>query len=363
MHINLDTPILEGTLEEKKLLSAWKIRQKELQGAVQSVLKPAEYMANLTKQLQDLPRLSIDEKKSIFTDLESLLTDIDNARDFHTIGAWSILVAHLHPTYPMSIRALASWCLGTAIKNAYDYQLWVLEPVELTIQTFSSKLDFLTIEIKPTALDLLLDMINSPSVGVETLEFHKRALYAISSATRGNVDVQEQILLSNTSFLNRLHDLCLETYNRSVIAAPDLVRKVFSLAADMTEEYHFILTELENHTVLDELHLMGKAFVENDEKWMSLATNALRQSMVRINGSEDITAQKAVARTLLTFVNNYLMIKNIQKEGTMTFKGLAGLEERSWINELKLLTPHAISAGLGLEDEIVKSLLELLDKA
>lgn len=353
---------MEGTIEEEKLLTAWKIRQKELQTAVQSVLKPAEYMANLTKQLQDLPRLSVEKKIPIFTDLESLLTDIDNARDFHTIGAWSILIAHLHHTYPTQIRALAAWCLGTAIKNAYDYQLWVLEPVKLVIQTISLTNDILIVEISPTALDLLLEMIYTPTVGVETLDLHKRALYAISSATRGNVDVQDQILRTNTSFVHRLHDLCTETYNQSVIAAPDLVRKVFSLASDMTEEYHFILTELTNHKVLDELKLMGKEFIKDEGKWMNLAVNVLRQSMVRINGSDDVTTHKAVARTLLTFVNNILLIKSVQKEVTVTEGSAVVIGDKPWMNELKLLIPHAISAGLGLEEEIVKSLLESLDK-
>jgi hypothetical protein len=64
--------------------------------------------------------------------LEGLLCDIDNARDFHTIGGWPALAACLSSAYPVDTQALAAWAIGSAVKNSYDYQLWVIEPLNFT---------------------------------------------------------------------------------------------------------------------------------------------------------------------------------------------------------------------------------------
>mmetsp|Transcript_32383 Transcript_32383/g.54140 ORF Transcript_32383/g.54140 Transcript_32383/m.54140 type:complete len:385 (+) Transcript_32383:118-1272(+) len=187
LRIDLDQPILEGTVEASALFDAWTLRQQELREAMKNVLQPAELMANITRQLNATiltssssattsgdpeqllsGSLSVEEKVYLLKQLESLLDDVDNARDFHTIGAWPTLISFLSSHRPgtnpnplpaaevvdertattttgttgtttgtttaqvqvpndASIRSAAAWAVGTAVKNNYDYQLWTLE--------------------------------------------------------------------------------------------------------------------------------------------------------------------------------------------------------------------------------------------
>jgi len=79
-------------------------------------------------------------------ELEDLLSDIDNAKDFHTIGGWPTLASLLLPaetlTSPQSssnmsssskidLQTVAAWAVGSAVKNSYDYQLWTIDSLLL----------------------------------------------------------------------------------------------------------------------------------------------------------------------------------------------------------------------------------------
>jgi hypothetical protein len=77
--------------------------------------------------------ISDDDKIYVLKQLESLLDDVDNARDYHTIGLWPTLLSHLTSHYSKSIRCHTAWAIGTAVKNTYDYQLWTLERIEVMI--------------------------------------------------------------------------------------------------------------------------------------------------------------------------------------------------------------------------------------
>ena len=72
------------------------------------------------------------EKQAALRELEGLLCDIDNARDFHTIGGWPVLASLLAPSEgrDSETQALAAWAIGSAVKNSYDYQLWSVEPLD-----------------------------------------------------------------------------------------------------------------------------------------------------------------------------------------------------------------------------------------
>ena len=50
----------------------------------------------------------------ILQELEGLLADIDNARDFHTIGGWPILLRMLDSRHHITIQTNAAWAIGTA---------------------------------------------------------------------------------------------------------------------------------------------------------------------------------------------------------------------------------------------------------
>lgn len=64
---------------------AWTKRQEELKIAMASVVKPAEFMAEIAVKLRENNQ-SISESVESLKELESLLSDIDNSRDFYTIG-------------------------------------------------------------------------------------------------------------------------------------------------------------------------------------------------------------------------------------------------------------------------------------
>lgn len=85
---------MEGTSRAESLLESWNQRQQELKEAMAEMVKPVEHMANITAQLQS-PDISHHEMEMLLVELESNLGDIDNARDFHTIGGWSVLSSFL----------------------------------------------------------------------------------------------------------------------------------------------------------------------------------------------------------------------------------------------------------------------------
>jgi nucleotide exchange factor SIL1 len=85
-------------------------------------------------------------------DLEYLLSDVDIARDFHTLGGWPGLVALLEPTRDVhgggmkadvvvdvldedmeilidEVRSLAAMTIGTAVGNIGEFRHWALEDV------------------------------------------------------------------------------------------------------------------------------------------------------------------------------------------------------------------------------------------
>lgn len=288
--VDLDIAILEDSPEAEKLQKAWLFRQAELKEAMKSLMDPPEHMSNLTAQLIDTS-LGTDDKVQILTDLESLLEDIDNAKDFYTIGLWPSLASMLQPHHDIRIRTQAAWAIGTAVKNSYDYQLWVLDTVSTTLNGIPLKalglipelkhvpeatLDPLLAEngltVNSTVLELLLNCLSgdvpsssSPSSAEELEHFNnlsKRALYALASALRGNIDVQNTLHLarpahhvtsnedggidgtSNTGvwLFDRLQYLAQQSPSD---VFPDTVRKVWSLSTDLLQERTFIRAELE----------------------------------------------------------------------------------------------------------------------
>jgi hypothetical protein len=260
--LDLDRPVQAGTPEAAHLFEAWRVRQAELKEAMKTILQPAEHMANLTRTLNGTaPRaveavdvsgglaaadparpLDAEEQVYILRQLESLLDDVDNARDFHTIGAWPTLLSFLRPAHPASVRAAAAWAVGTAVKNTYDYQLWVLEQLPAAAVAEGSD------AVAPstvTAVEQLVHLLATPA-GEEDFEVQKRALYALSAAMRGNVDVQAAILrvtsTDETTVLYLQHLLHFTELGNALPA--EVQRKVWASAADLLEERAFIRKEL-----------------------------------------------------------------------------------------------------------------------
>lgn len=228
-NISLTDDYAEGSENANKLFDAWNIRQQELKEAMQSLLKPAEYMANITEYLQK-PSVSVETKAQLLVDLESLLSDIDNARDFHTLGAWPILVSFLYPNYPLPLISRAAWAIGSAIKHDNDYQKWVLESV--TLLSPDGK------QFQTNAMQLLFTALISfkdhNATNPEVIEYQKFVIYAISSALRNNPLLQN-VLTKQSSVRNLLIDsfysLLKDDQTHSSVK-----RKVFTLIADILME-------------------------------------------------------------------------------------------------------------------------------
>lgn len=256
--LDLSKHVVDGTEAAEKLLLAWRQRQAELKKAMESQLKPAEFMKQLFTTLSGDAQTSKDEKLKALKELESLVEDVDNARDMHTIGGWPILVSLLHESQPSEVRTMSAWVLGTAVKNNYDYQLWFLDPVKVAIHQQ---------EVSTTALDMLADVLSFESKVSLSLPagspqhsqsqtLLKRAMYALSAAARGNMEVQAMLLSMEEMNDEVSSHPATDDYNGgffldavyNIAAAngtvPDLMRKVWSFFADVLEERNYIREEL-----------------------------------------------------------------------------------------------------------------------
>ncbi|CAM9095689.1 unnamed protein product [Phaeothamnion confervicola] len=116
------------------------------------------------------PPQSHKERLEALESLEDLLSDVDMARDFHTLGGWDELVAHLAADTPNDARTMAAWAVGTAIKNMPEFQLWALEPAAAAGGR--------------TALELLIDSLSSAAAAAEA-EAAAAALAANTATANG----------------------------------------------------------------------------------------------------------------------------------------------------------------------------------
>eukprot|EP00984_Skeletonema_dohrnii_P030190 scaffold21476_cov88-Skeletonema_dohrnii-CCMP3373.AAC.1 len=166
-------------------------------------------------------------------DLEFQLSDVDMARDFHTLGGWPYLIALLDDTLHGGhddddndeiqalvdeIRALAATTIGTAVSNLGEFRHWALEDVSSTVNEMRMNTNSDKNE-KMTALSLLtrvfqdeLDQrteamaggtmaVEGPSHTVAMAKsratFKLRAIYGLGSLLRGNPTAQQQFILNN----------------------------------------------------------------------------------------------------------------------------------------------------------------------
>lgn len=109
-----------------KLDVLWKVRQQELREAYDATLKVNEQLDERINILKDADASEASLVVAL-TDLEDLLSDIDMARDFHTLGGFPTLTSMLLKSRPERVREIAAWTIGTAVKNEPEHQLWVLE--------------------------------------------------------------------------------------------------------------------------------------------------------------------------------------------------------------------------------------------
>ena len=252
--VDIDGHFEAGSQRANRLVEAWNQRQQELKDALAGVLKPVEYMQDIVNILRNT---SLDNPAVIenLVVLESLLADVDNARDFHTIGGWNVMNNIFQtPAAPTAVKAAIALCVGTAVKNNYDYQMWVLEvPSPLENRTDQSESGIPLIQAM--ADSLRREALDGTSSSVpdwtrtERLGLVNNLLYGVFAACRGNIDVQEAIQTSAASFLPSLTQLVQAVIAPSVGLPPDgqtdslrtaVLRKVWAFVSDMLEEWLYI---------------------------------------------------------------------------------------------------------------------------
>ena len=304
-------------------------------------MKPVEVMAGLLQHLK-LENSTNDQIIYSLEELESLLTDIDNARDFHTIGGWPILAKYLQSEYPIQQRMKSSWAIGTAIKNSYEYQLWTLETLNNTNTN------------NITIIELLINQLETNSEDIHYDELNSRVMYAISSASRGNIEVQDK-LIESTNFLSKLQSF-IQLNNISM----NLKRKFWSFISDILTERYYIHTDikesLENNPnallQLQNLILFGDYFCQNE--WFQLTINSF-QSLLLIQSIDTLdlppTPEHGVFRATLESL--LLSLSEITKQSleTIDINGLQIIK-----NELIILSELKSDSN----DQIKQNSIELL---
>ena len=290
--VNLDQDFVAGTIEAEELQTAWLQRQKELKEMMEKQLKAADHMKTLANYMLN-SSTSNEDLEFYLGELEQLVSDIDNARDFHSIGGWPALTSLLPGVTqrPVSVQSKAVHCIGTAIKNDYDFQLWVLEGAGGQADG-STVLDILLFALRDVNIRAISGEANDDNkLEIDTLQ--RRILYAIAAAARGNMDVQSQLTpeieieSSRPSFLKLLMS-CIETPELSV----GVKRKCWHIVADLLDEMVYIRHDIAqeykamqmNHDgnaddlriesileVLGSLRPLGMNFVSPDYEWLLLA--------------------------------------------------------------------------------------------
>lgn len=234
LHLDLSKPVVEGSAEAVHLVDKWNERQRELRELMNSMLKAAEHMAGQLNQLRGhyngTATISAADLTSVLGDLESLVSDIDNAKDFYTIGGWKIIVSLLASgTLDVPNQALTILLIGTAIKNNRDYQTWVVEEISLGFalpdgRTTVRCMELLVANLNDTYLHNKFDR--------EYQELFRRTLYAVSAAARGNPVVQSYLYQSPFSGLALR---MISSYSDLIIDI-ELDRKIWTFLSDLFDD-------------------------------------------------------------------------------------------------------------------------------
>jgi len=217
---------------KQRMIEIWKLRQERLVQLQESVINFPEVLkmriASIEKYLEDpltqLISINLDESfdgdgdgdadthiVSVLKDLEYQLSDIDMARDFHSMGGWPFLVqlvpdeSHFPSnktiqqlsrsiqTKIRTVQAHAAWAIGTAVKNTEEFFPYSVERILVS----NGKIT--------TPIELLVDSFckeynDSSSWDIRTLL--SKNVYAIGAILRGNALAQTHVV--NTDGFDRL---------------------------------------------------------------------------------------------------------------------------------------------------------------
>ena len=259
-------------------------------------------------------------------DLEYQLSDIDHARDFHTLGGWSYLVALLYDQTHLTccqssdtgtdndynddalmyeIQALAAMTIGTAVGNLGEFRSWALEDVSVAVNEiwmdsnrvcescsedyfqrvegpisalFSLANSFET-EMNPSQQQL---MMTDKSTKDMYRTYKLRLVYALGSLLRGNALAQQHFVSKNgPDALVRYTLGILSSANGDNVSKLDykLASKVLALGEDIVmavlleEDYKETDASIENNDIMVSPNRMVAAFTT--EPWCDLSLRML----------------------------------------------------------------------------------------
>lgn len=284
----------------KKLQVAWEQRQVELKAALNAIVKPPELMKRLLSAIRvdALPSspspagekgsgpsagdvssaqdvISFSPRKLDSTannssggsdsasrlvalqELASLLDDVDNARDFHTMGGFVVLAQVLAPDHLDVVsdeeRGLAALAIGNSVKNQYEFQLWVLDKERVATQDTVAEMseddrNLASSKASPYKYDyptLLSSLLRLLETGSD--QSRRSALYAVSAAARGNLDVQaalrDHLVAADPVVDIDASALLLQRFDDG---SAELRRKIFAFVSDMLEEQYYIQEKIRN---------------------------------------------------------------------------------------------------------------------
>ena len=206
----------------------------------------------------DVDEDAVTDIISLLKDLEFQLSDIDMARDFHTMNGWPLLVklllekTHIPAnntiedlsqsikTKIRSVQSHAAWVIGTAVKNTEEFFPYGVESVVVEGNR------------KSTAIDALIDVFcyqydDSSSWVIRTLL--AKSIYAIGAIVRGNQLAQTYAFKSDgfTRLGQKYRELSHQGFNSENMK---LIQRIVQLSTDLVEDLslHIDLSENEMDT-------------------------------------------------------------------------------------------------------------------
>ena len=96
--------------------ACWQLLKK----AMESIEDVPDVLSTIISSLSSIKEETLVPQ---LTELEYLLSDVDIARDFYVLRGWGPLLSLLSHPSP-SVRSLTLHCVGTALKNAEEFDGW-----------------------------------------------------------------------------------------------------------------------------------------------------------------------------------------------------------------------------------------------
>lgn len=211
---------------KRHIVKLWKDRQTMLRDAMDSMQDSATHLQTLIDSILPIAdrydkgwihhNEEEEEKETqayliALEEIEWAVQDLDQAKDFHTLGGFVLIVDILsHASLRLSIRASAAWVLGSAIKHYDEAQDWALDVGALE-----------------SLLSALVQHLPSSTSGGEMYLMQKKCLYALGALIR--VHPRAQRLFGAQSGVEILSTYMDEaTHSRLKLKIVQLVRDILT---------------------------------------------------------------------------------------------------------------------------------------